>query len=343
MVYQDKKRFLINFLYILVVGGLTVICCRFLLVRMFPFLLAVIIAALAQKPAKFLNVKTHIPKPCLAVVLSAGIYIGVAALLIFLVWRLVMSSAGIIDFLPVAFERVNDAFQKIEAALTGVLPQDYTLSLSGVLDGFLKTLTEFLTDTVKKVIKAAPTFLLSSIVALVAGCYISKDYDGLARFVKSLCKKPVYDRFLRIKNIFTKSVFKIIKGYLILMLLTFFEVWLGLTALRVKKAYLIAAVIAVVDFLPVLGTGAIMIPWAIYSAVSSKAAFAVSLSVLYIIITLVRNFAEPKIVSQQIGISPLFILISMFMGLRIFGGAGLIIFPLILIVTVKYYKEDTEI
>ena len=343
MEYQTKKQFLINFLYILVVGGLTVICCRFLLMRMFPFLLSVIIAALAQKPAKFLSEKTHITKPFLAVVLSAAIYIGVAAFLILLVWRILVSSAGLIDFLPVIFEGVNDVFQKIEATLSGFLPQDYAFSLSGVLDSLLETVTEFLTDAVKKALKAAPTFLLSSVVALVAGCYISKDYDGLARFVKSLCKKSIYDKFLRIKNIFTKSVFKIIKGYLVLMLLTFFEVWLGLTVLKVKKAYLIAAAVAVVDFLPVLGTGAVMIPWAVYSAFSGKAAFAAGLAVLYIIITLVRNFAEPKIVSQQIGISPLFILISMFAGLKIFGGAGLIIFPLILIVTVKYYKEEMEI
>ncbi len=124
------------------------------------------------------------------------------------------------------------------------------------------------------------------------------------------------------------------------MLITFFELWIGLSVLKIKNAYLWALVIALIDFLPVLGTGAVMIPWAIYCALSGNTALAAGLAVLYLVITVVRNFVEPKIVSQQIGINPLFTLFSMYLGLKLFGGAGLVIFPIILIVTIKYYKEE---
>ena len=106
------------------------------------------------------------------------------------------------------------------------------------------------------------------------------------------------------------------------------------------NAFIIAVIIALVDILPVLGTGIILVPWAIYCIISGAPALAVGLSILYVITLVIRNFLEPKIVSQQIGINPLFTLISMFAGLKLFGGVGLVLFPLILIVTVKYYKEE---
>ena len=85
-----------------------------------------------------------------------------------------------------------------------------------------------------------------------------------------------------------------------------------------------------------------MLPWAIYCAFSGHTALAVGIAVLYIIIVIARNFLEPKIVSQQMGINPLFILFSMYLGLKLFGGAGLVIFPVILMVTVQYYKQEMQ-
>lgn len=340
MEQQAKKRFLISFLYIAVIGMITVFVSRFLLFRMFPFLLSLIVAALSQKPSRFLSEKTGIKKPILAMVLAAGIYIGVVSFLVFLVYRLIISSVGLIDYLPKIFAVISDWAGKIELWLSEYMTVDYNLSLSGILENVLRNLTSYLTDLIKNVVTSAPSLLLSSVVALVASCYIAKDFDGLAKFVKGLCSDVIFSRFLRIKAIFTTSIFKIIKGYFILMIITFFELWIGLTVLRVNNAYIWSFVIALIDFLPVLGTGIVMIPWAVYSAFSGNTALAVGLAVLYIAIVIIRNFLEPKIVSQQIGINPLFTLFSMYLGLKLFGGAGLVIFPLILIVTIKYYKED---
>ncbi len=340
MELNAKKQFIINFAYIFIIGAIAVVLCRFLLGGMLPFVFSVLIAAAAQKPAKFLSEKTKFSKKFYAVFLCAAIYIIFAATLGFILWKIIVSSAGIIEYLPHVFEKVVAFFQKIEEYFLKNLPGDFTFTLSNVADNFLNTATQFLTNIIKKTIKAVPTFLLSSIVALVAGCYISRDFDGLSKFLKSLCKNGFYERFLRIKKIFTQSIFKIVKGYVILMIITFVEIFLGLTVLKVKNAFIVSLIIAVVDFLPVFGTGIILLPWTLYCAFFGNPTLAVGLSVMYIIILILRNFLEPKIVSQQIGINPLFTLISMFAGLKLFGGAGLIIFPLILIVTIKYYKEE---
>lgn len=340
MEIESKKRFLINFLYIFVIGGITVVLCRFLLGGMLPFLFSIIIAAVSQKPARFVSKKTGLSKKLCAVFLSAAIYIVFVALFGFFFWKIILSSSGIIEYLPDLFEKVMAFFKEAEKHFSASFPEDFSFPLTGVADNFLNTLTTFLTNIVKKTIKGVPTFLLSSIVALVASCYISKDFDGLSRFIKSLCKNDFYEKLSRVKNILTQSVFKIVKGYIILMIITFFEMFLGLTILKVKNAFIIAVLIAFVDILPVLGTGIILVPWAIYCIISGAPALAVGVSILYVITLVIRNFLEPKIVSQQIGINPLFTLVSMFAGLKLFGGVGLILFPLILIVTIKYYKEE---
>ena len=103
-----------------------------------------------------------------------------------------------------------------------------------------------------------------------------------------------------------------------------------------------AVIIAFVDILPVIGTGTVLVPWAVILALIGNIKLAVSLAVLYIITVIVRNFLEPKIIGGQIGISSLFTLIFMFAGLKILGVLGLILFPIIFIVTVKYFKDEME-
>lgn len=340
MEIQAKKRFLINFVYLLVIGLTVIIISRFLLFRMFPFILSIIVAALSQKPAAFLSQKTGVKKSFCAVVLSAVIYLGLCAGIIFLIYRLIVSSSGLIDFLPQILTTFSSIINKAEELITEYIPSDIDFSLSGLFQNVLESLTKFLTEIIKKILTAMPSIFVSGIVALVAACYISKDYDGLSRFVKSLCGDKIYNRFLRIKTIFTNGVFKMLKGYFILMVITFFELWIGFLILKINNAYFWAFLIALIDLLPILGTGIILVPWAIYCAVAGNISVSVGLAVLYIIMVLVRNFCEPKIVSRQIGINPLFILFSMYLGLKLFGGAGIILLPIILMVTVQYYKQE---
>ena len=340
MEIQAKKRFLINFVYLLVIGLTVIIISRFLLFRMFPFILSIIVAALSQKPAAFLSKKTGVKKSFCAVVLSAVIYLGLCAGIIFLIYRLIVSSSGLIDFLPQILTTFSSIINKAEELITEYIPSDIDFSLSGLIQNVLESLTKFLTEIIKKILTAMPSIFVSGIVALVAACYISKDYDGLSRFVKSLCGDKIYNRFLRIKTIFTNGVFKMLKGYFILMVITFFELWIGFLILKINNAYFWAFLIALIDLLPILGTGIILVPWAIYCAVAGNISVSVGLAVLYIIMVLVRNFCEPKIVSRQIGINPLFILFSMYLGLKLFGGAGIILLPIILMVTVQYYKQE---
>jgi sporulation integral membrane protein YtvI len=122
------------------------------------------------------------------------------------------------------------------------------------------------------------------------------------------------------------------KAYVILMSITFIELAVGLTILRVPYSVFIAGIIAIVDILPVLGTGTVLIPWALISLIQGKYTFAAGIAVIYIVITVVRSMLEPRFVGRQIGFNPVVTLIMMYLGLQVLGFAGLFLFPLTMIV-----------
>ncbi len=134
--------------------------------------------------------------------------------------------------------------------------------------------------------------------------------------------------------------FKYVKAYAILMAVTFAELALGLSILRVDKAILVAALIAVIDLLPVLGTGGVMVPWIIVELIKGNIPFAIGLAVLYLIIIIVRNILEPKLIGKQIGLHPLVMLICMYVGLKLFGFIGLFALPVAVVIAKQLYDND---
>ena len=116
------------------------------------------------------------------------------------------------------------------------------------------------------------------------------------------------------------------------MLLTFFELTIGLHILGIENALVIAFLIAIFDVLPVLGTGGIMIPWILICFLNKQMKTCVGLLILYLVITVIRNIIEPKIVGKQIGLHPLLMLLCMYLGAKLFGFLGIFILPILILI-----------
>ena len=112
--------------------------------------------------------------------------------------------------------------------------------------------------------------------------------------------------------------------------------------MSVNYALPIAAIIAVLDIMPVIGTGGILIPWAIIELILKNYFLGFSLLILYIGVTVFRNIIEPRIVGHQIGLHPIITITAMYAGLRLFSVAGIIIGPVVAI-TVKYLNDEGKI
>ena len=138
------------------------------------------------------------------------------------------------------------------------------------------------------------------------------------------------------------TLFVCIRSYALIMSITFVELSVGLTLIGVNRAILVALLIAIFDILPVLGTGGIMIPWVILSALGGDLPHAFALLVLYVIITVIRNIIEPRIVGAQIGLHPVLTLMSMFVGNHLFGIVGLFGLP-ILLSLLRYLNDNGTI
>ena len=116
----------------------------------------------------------------------------------------------------------------------------------------------------------------------------------------------------------------------ILCLVTFVMLLLGFWYLGVDYALLTAVLVAIVDALPVLGTGTVLVPWSVYQLLLGSVPRGVALLALYAVILLVRNLLEPKLVAAQAGLPPLAALMAMYLGFRLFGVGGMLLAPVVM-------------
>ncbi len=346
---EARKDFLINALYFFTVSAIVFIVCRFLLKYLTPFVVGGAIAWLVQKPAKFISGKTRIKRKLAAAGLALAVFLLAAGLCVFAVIKI---SSGISNFAGEVSgyaEEISAFFEKIKKS-TELFFSDMPEELSALADSFFKkasdtmisAVTGFVSDSAAYIAGRMPGILLSCIVSAVAACYIAADFPSLIRFARGVIGPRVYGNIRKVKEIFVTSVFKLGKGYAILMLMTFAELLAGFYLLGIKHALLLAALTAMIDILPVLGTGTVLVPWAAVLFILGDIGTAGGITVLYAVITVIRNFAEPRIIGGQMGINPLFTLLAMFIGIKLFGVAGIFLLPVALIVTVKYYKDEME-
>lgn len=133
-----------------------------------------------------------------------------------------------------------------------------------------------------------------------------------------------------------KDTGKGIKGYLksqlILMLITFIILGISLTIIEVPMSILIALGISILDVLPIVGSGIIMIPWSIISFISGNNQMGIKLGILYFVLIIIRQILEPRILGKEIGIRPLYTFLATILGSLILGPIGVILGPLIAVV-----------
>ena len=348
MEEQAKKSFLINLTFTVSVALIVYVTVRFLFFYLLPFVIALILAWLVQKPASFVSSKLKIKKGLCAAVLTAFFYITTLFLIGFLVYNLVsslrdiFSQTNFMSFLEDVIKRIKLIF---DSALNGISEkwvERLNEIINDMLSDFTHKLTVFFSNFATSIASKLPSFLFSSIITLVAGCYIAKDFERLSRFVSELIGKRKYRNILKVKQIFVNSILKLARGYLILMAITFLELTVAFYLLRLKHPLVIALIVSFIDLLPVFGIGTALIPWSVAEIISGDSKMGISLILIYLAVTVARNFLEPKVIGSQIGINPLFTLIAMFAGLKFFGFWGLFLMPIALIVVIKFYKEEME-
>lgn len=215
------------------------------------------------------------------------------------------------------------------------LPKDIIPSLQKMMENGIASLEGFTASTVEALLAFAgfiPGFLLEFLIYMVALFLISLELPNLKNKFKLIINPVTYQKISLVINDLTKAGVGFLKAQIILSVLTFVMAFSGLSILGVPYTTLLSLLIVVVDILPILGTGSVLVPWAVIAILQGARTLGIGLIILFVVITVVRRIVEPKVYSANMGLTPLAALVSLYIGLKVLGVAGLFIGPALVIV-----------
>lgn len=206
--------------------------------------------------------------------------------------------------------------------------RSFTISSSTTLFSLFKTITASL-----------PGIIVSFFITLLSSIFFTLDFTTLSHFIMRQIPKKSHTDFYRIRIIVTDTIAHYCKAYGRLMLITFCELSIGLMLLGVENAVPIALLISFFDIFPILGTGTILYPWIVLSFFQHQLHIATGLLILHLIINIIRQIIEPRIVGKQLGIHPMLMLACMFLGVKCLGFLGIFIAPILLQIVIQLNRE----
>lgn len=311
-----------------------------------PFFIALVIASIIEPLVKFICKKTTLVRKysaIIALVIVFSILIGVITISAILITSEITNL--LLDFPKFG----NDIFKSVENVSRFLKLEDVNVSdevkkfvintTNEVLGKGLGYLKDFLINFLN-LITRIPSFIVYFIITILATYFITTDRILLLDDIEQRVPK----KWIRNANNNFQSVIsvlgKFLKAELTLVFISFVLVLIGLyifefLGMNIRSPFLIALGIGFVDLLPILGSGTVMLPWGIALIILGDATLGVSVLGLLALITVVRQVLEPKIVSNNLGIHPLYTLIAMYIGFKMSGVLGLLFGPIILIIIIN--------
>ena len=315
-----------------------------------PFVIAFLISRLVRPVSKAMRrISPYLDKP----VTVLALLLLTAAICILVRLAAVSAVSQINDLLNVLSERlapVSTVTEKLIAfaeshpvlkkyILSGVDPGNIENAVAGFLRNALSEAGSFFAKATGSFIAGFPSAILTFFITVSAAFYFSLDRGETGGFISAFLPKDKAAFLIEKKKTVSKAVVGYFKTYFLMMLIVFAVMYIGLTFIGVDHSFLKAMLIAVIDLLPVLGVGTVIVPWSIICFITGNVSRGVALLILFAVVTVVRELAEPKIVGKYIGAPPIFALMSVYVGTKLFGVPGLILFPIITSVAFAVIKE----
>ena len=359
-VIQKRKAFIINFIYVAIFVGLYYFIINYAFGYIFPFVFAAALSVFLQRPIKAitkkLHIKAHSAVSIILVLLIVVLILGSAAGLLFALGR------ELKEFFTYMFSSISSLSDLIEAAERFIM--DLLMKLpKGIGDALSEYVVDFFDKIGTKsmgidmsvlsapisgawhVVKGIPSLFLTFLVTVVSCVFMTSDYEIIKNMILGFFRAKNRDKIINTKRTITKGVSKLFKAYATIMLITFLEMFIGLSFMKLIGVYkggyiaIIAFVTCIVDIIPVLGTGTVLIPWAVYSFITGNVGLGIGLVVMYAVVTVLRQIIEPKLVANQVGLPAIVTIAAMFLGARLFGAFGIILLPLTVIILKLMYDE----
>ncbi len=303
-----------------------------------PLLLALALSGLLERPVRFLIRRLRLPRPAAAAAATLALVLLLAAGAGFLFRRLWLECGILAWKLPDLLSNLTSWLENLRRWVERLLVaaplslqeplRQGTELLAGQGGVLVGRVAAWLTGSLARWTAALPRLGLLLFTTALATFFASADRPRLTAFLRRQLPARYQTRLDALLSALKDALRDWFRAQGLLMLATFTLLVPGLLLLRVETAVLAAGLTALLDALPVLGSGIVLLPWSLLSLFQGDGLRAVGLLTLYGLLSLLRSLLEPRLVGRSSGLPPLAALTAMYAGFSLFGGAGMVLAPL---------------
>lgn len=332
---KKYTRVILNIVIPLTGIGLTWFLGPKLLRFFMPFVIGWVIAMIANPLVRFLDKKLKIVRKHSSVMIVVVVLAAVISLGYFLISRLVIQAISLAKDLPELYDTASVEIQGVFAKfddLFRMLPlevqkswHEFTNNVGAYLSLLVQKIASPTVEVAGNVAKGIPNALVNTVVTILSSYFFIVERDKIIEF----WKRYLPEGGSRYYNYLKGDVKRLIGGYFLAQFKIMFVVCAiliaGFFVLGVRYAFLLGILIAMLDFLPVFGTGTVLIPWALIKLFSADYPLAIGLALLYVLSQVIRQVIQPKIVGDSMGLPPLMTLLFLYLGFKLSGIGGMIL------------------
>lgn len=336
---RRQKEFLIKFAYWAVWGGVGIGVFKFVGPVLLPFIIAFLVAWLLNPLVQFVGARMGIKRNLASIFFVTLFYALIGGALYLLGSRIVFLIQGISsDITLFLSETIYPMVQSFCGWMTEIAgggtgnavarsAGTNTTELVAQAGEMVSGVSQKVISGVSDMAASLPGICMNVLLAVIATLFMELDFPRILDFLKKQVPKRWQKTVAELRRYGVGTLGKCAISYLLILGLTFVELSVGFLLLEVEGAFTIAFIIAILDILPVLGTGTVLLPWSVIAMASGNLRMGIGVFVLYLVITIVRNIIEPRLVGQQIGLPPVVMLPCMIVGLKFFGIIGMFGLP----------------
>lgn len=312
-----------------------------------PFLIALLITSLIEKPVRLLEERVKLPRGISVAIIMFLFVVVVGTIIVFLFSRLLMEVWNLAKDSPGLQSVIFYLRELMDASGTWYtnLPEEIVNTIQANINGVMEKISNSMVSLINNLLKimvgtlqSLPQVFLYIIISLVSAFFMSRDKEKISRFVFGQLPHSWRDKIRSIKGDLLLAFIGYIKAQMILIFITFLQVLVGYSMIGVQYALFLAIITAIMDLLPILGPGTILIPSAVIYMMAGNKLAAIGFIILYISVLLVRQLLEPRIVGGHVGLHPLTTLIFIYLGFRVFGVMGIVLGPVFAIIVKALQK-----
>ena len=299
-----------------------------------PFLFAWAVAACLQPAVRLMSQRFGVSRRPVACVFVTVTVLGLGTLIFLLVSRFISELGGFLAVISRNAEGgIGGFFDKMKGFIEKVpflsaMGNDISNTVMAAVQNVLSEITAAIPTVIGRILGALPGIFIFAVIIIMSSYYFAADFDAIRDRVYRLLPTVLQGRWDAFKSRLMGAGAQYMKACVALAFITFAELLVGFLVLEIPYAFTLAIVIALVDMLPILGAGTVLIPWSLFEWATGDGYYAVGLLIIFAVVSVVRRFAEPRVISSGIGLSPITTLVSMYIGFRLYGLGGLFLAPL---------------